>query len=71
MKKLKKSIKAIIISICAVVVLAGSIVGVVLANKNKNDNPPAGNGGSSAVICNLTDEQKLLSNKILVQLIQI
>ena len=46
MAKLKKSIKAIIISICAVVVLAGSIVGAVFANKNKGSgddkttNPP-------------------------------
>ena len=38
MAKLKKSIKAIIISICAVVVLAGSIVGAVFANKNNHDN---------------------------------
>ena len=35
MAKLKKSIKAIIISLCAVVVIAGSIVGAVFANKNK------------------------------------
>lgn len=46
MAKLKKSIKAIIISICAVVVLSGSIVGAVFANKNKGSgddkttNPP-------------------------------
>ncbi len=63
MNKLKKSIKAIIISICAVVVLAGSIVGAVLANKDKpvNEMP---NSASNVSVCNLTDEQKLLSKKI-------
>lgn len=39
MAKLKKSIKAIIISLCLVVVLAGSSVGIILANKNKPKNP--------------------------------
>ncbi len=59
MSKLKKSIKAIIISICAVVVLAGSIVGVVLANKNKSGDTPSNDGGlNAAAVCNLTDAQK-------------
>lgn len=48
MAKLKKSIKAIIISLCAVVVIAGSIVGAVFANKDKGKggdpaNPPSQN----------------------------
>lgn len=45
MSKLKKSVKAIIISICAVVVIAGSCLGAVLLNKksggdNNNGNKP-------------------------------
>ena len=63
MKKLKKSIKAIIISICAVVILAGSVVGAILANKNNSNDGGSDNSGN-ALACNLTDEQKLLSNKI-------
>ncbi len=58
MRRIRNSVKAIIISLCLVVVFAGTLVGVILANKNKGDNNPAGNGGSGIITDNLTEEQK-------------
>ena len=62
MKKLKKSIKAIIISLCLVVVLAGSAVGVILSrDKNGAGNP---DNGSSKPAYQLSEGQKSLFESI-------
>ncbi len=52
MKRMKNSVKAIIISICVAIVAASAIVGIVLLNK-KNPNPPAPEPSF-----NLTQDQK-------------
>lgn len=65
MSKLKKSVKAIIISICAVVVIAGSCLGAVLLSK-KPTNPNSGDKDNSAIneVCSLTPEQIIFAQKL-------
>lgn len=55
MKRMKNSIKALIIAICVVVVAIGAVVGIILVNKNK------GGGGSddSKPILNKTELKNL------------
>lgn len=69
MKRIRNSVKAIIISLCLVVVLAGSIVGVVLANnknggKGGNNNSGGGNSGGSLPQYELTEDQKVLADAV-------
>ncbi len=72
MKRMRNSVKAIIVSICLIVVLAGSIVGVVLATRKKADNPNSNNGGGGGggvspvpgLTYELTEEQKQLASSI-------
>ena len=40
MKRMKNSIKALIIAICVVVVAIGAVVGIILVNKNKGGGGP-------------------------------
>ena len=58
MKRLKNSVKAIIISICALVVVAAGVVGAVLLSKNK------GGGGDDGQKYVLTPAQKQLMQVI-------
>lgn len=65
MRRIRNSVKAIIVSLCLVVIFAGSIVGVVLSNKNKpgnNDNP----GGNTNPIesYELTEDQKKFAEAV-------
>ena len=62
MKKLKKSVKAIIISVVAVVVAVSAVLAVVLLRKDGGDNPPAPNNRYI-----LTDAQLDLVNSINAQ----
>lgn len=68
MRRIRNSVKALIISICLVVVLAGSIVGVVLAtrNKGKGDGDPTNptNPVTPAIKYELTEDQKALVESI-------
>lgn len=72
MKRIRNSVKAIIISICLVVVLAGSIIGVVLATRNKGDNgdPITPNNPlptvpeTPPVVYELTEDQKKMVEAI-------
>ena len=61
MKRIRNSVKAIIISVCVAIVAASAIVGVVLFNRNKGDkNPPVQPQGSYQ----LTPAQKELVESI-------
>lgn len=64
MRRIKNSVKAIIVSLCLVVIFAGSIVGVVLSNKSKNggnDNPGNTNPIESY---ELTEDQKKFAEAV-------
>ena len=62
MKKLKKSVKAIIISLSLVVVLAGSIFGVVLSSKKDGDQQ--NNQVTTPPAFELTQDQKELVESV-------
>ena len=65
MRRIRNSVKAIIVSLCLVIIFAGTILGVVLVNKNKNNDPAGGgNGGVEEIIYKLTEEQEALINSI-------
>ena len=70
MKRIRNSVKAIIISLCLIIVLAGSIVGVVLANnknggKGGNNSSDGGNsGGQYEAPVGFLDSQKDLLDSI-------
>ena len=65
MAKLKKSIKAIIISLCLVVVLAGSAVGAIFAFNGKGNNPknPNQNQSSGTPGASIVPEISFLENQ--------
>lgn len=59
MKRLKNSVKAIIVAICALVVVAAAVVGVILVNRK-----PGGGDGNEGQKYVLTPAQKKLMNVI-------
>lgn len=67
MRRIRNSVKALIVSLCLVVILAGSIVGVVLATRNKGkDGDPTNpsNPVEPGVKYELTEDQKALVESI-------
>lgn len=65
MKRIRNSVKAIIVSLCLVVIFAGAILGVVLANRNKTSNPGStSNGGVEEIVYKLTEAQEALMSSI-------
>ena len=66
MKRMKNSIKALIIAICVVVVGIGAVVGIILVNKNKggggpDDSKPTLN---KTELKNLADEIEKLGTEV-------
>lgn len=67
MRRIRNSVKALIVSLCLVVILAGSIVGVVLATRNKGkDGDPTNpsNPVEPGIKYELTEDQKALVESI-------
>ena len=67
MRRIRNSVKALIVSLCLVVILAGSIIGVVLATRNKGkDGDPTNpnNPVEPGFKYELTEDQKALVESI-------
>lgn len=65
MRRIRNSVKAIIVSLCLVVIFAGSIVGVLLSNKNKGDNNNNPGGNTNPIESyELTEDQKKFAEAV-------